>query len=133
MILICGASHRSPSSRANLRFQPKSLPCALHHRTAGGGLSSHKQGNTDDAIVADHGNLGRSAVLHDIQQRDDGGRWKIHVGQRGARLVQHLTQRQVDGFQEGQPALRLCVRQSGEQVIVYRLGRKTLHRTPRCI
>jgi len=36
----------APKSSAP-RFQPKSLTGALHHRTAGGGLSSHEQGDTD--------------------------------------------------------------------------------------
>ena len=116
-----------------LRFQPKPLTGALHHRTAGGRLSAHEQGNADDALIADHGNLCRGAVLHDIQQRDDGGRWKIDVAQRSARLVKHLAQRQVDGFQERQPALRLCIRQRGEQVVFYSLRRKNFHRTPRGI
>jgi Cdc6-like AAA superfamily ATPase len=43
------------------------------------------------------------------------------VAQRNARLVKHFAQRQVDGFQERQPALRLCMRQHGEQVVFYML------------
>ena len=59
--------------------EPKTLSGALHNRPAGGGLTTHKKRDTDDALVPHHGNFGRRAVFHDVQQRHDGCGREIHM------------------------------------------------------
>ena len=51
-----------------LRRQSEALTGALHDRAAGSRFPAHEQRDTDDSFVAGHGDLGRCAVLHDIEQ-----------------------------------------------------------------
>ena len=111
--------HRCPVELVldHTRFQAQALAGALHDRAAGRGLAAHEQRDADDALVADHSDLGRSAIFHDVQQRDDGSDRKVHMAQRAAGLVKHLSQRHFDQFELWLPALPLCVRQCGEQMV----------------
>jgi hypothetical protein len=36
--------------------------------------------------MTDDGNLRGRPILRDIEQRDDGGRWKVHVAERDAKF-----------------------------------------------
>ena len=45
-----------------LRGQAKALASALHYGTARRGLAAHKQRYADDALIADHGDLGRAPL-----------------------------------------------------------------------
>ena len=80
---------------------------ALHDRAAGRRLAAHEQRDADHAFVADDGDLGRRAVLHHVEQRDDRRRREVDVAQRAARFVEHLAERQVDRLELRQPALPL--------------------------
>ncbi len=78
------------------RRQTKALASALDDRPAGRQLAAHEERNADDAFIADNGDLGRRAVFHDVEKRDDGRRREIHVAERAARLVQDLAQWHLD-------------------------------------
>ncbi|MNL28984.1 hypothetical protein D3C87_1506540 [compost metagenome] len=67
-------------------------PRALHDCPAGGGFSTHEQGNPDDAFVADHGDLGRGAIFHHTQQGDDAVHRKADMSHPPARFVQSFPQ-----------------------------------------
>ena len=103
--------------------QAPALARALHHGAAGRGLAAHEQRDADHAFVADHRNLGRRAVLHHVQQRDDGRGREVHMAERAARLVQHLAERQVDPLEQGLPALPFGGRQGGQQVVFARIAK----------
>src|ERR1700679_4167550 len=102
----------------DLRLQPISQSGALHYRAARRGIAAHEQRNTDDALIAHHGDLVGGTILHHVQQRDDGRRWKVHMAQRAAGFVKHLAERHVDPLELWQPALRFGIRQCGEQVVL---------------
>jgi hypothetical protein len=91
------------------------MPGTLHHRPAGRGVAAHEQGDADDAVVAHDGDLGRSAVGHDVQQRDDRIDREIHVAQYATpdsymRLAQrqgHQCQIRLQAFKFGLQVARL--------------------------
>jgi hypothetical protein len=113
-----------------LRFQAIALAGALHDRTARRRFAAHEQGDADDAFIADHGDLGRGAVLHHIQQRDDCCRRKVDVTKHAARFVEHLAERQVDPFELGFPALPFGIRQSREQLVLSGVADSEHWKTP---
>ncbi len=94
---------------------------ALHDGATRRGLTAHEQGNAENALVADHGDFSRCAILHDIQQRHDGIGRKVDVFELPARLVEHFAQLQWDQLQMGSKALKLACRQCREQVILLRV------------
>jgi hypothetical protein len=47
-------------------------------------------------VVADHGDLGRGAVFHHIEQGDDGVGGEVNMAQSLAGLVQRRPERQFD-------------------------------------
>jgi len=46
----------------------------------------------DDSLVADHGDLGRCAVLHDIEEGHDRGGREIDMTHLVAGLVEHVAE-----------------------------------------
>ena len=112
----------------DLGFQPQTLSGALYHGPARRGIAAHEQRNTDDALIAHHGDLGGGAVLHHIQQRDDGGRWKVHMAQRAAGLIQHSSERHLDGLHLRQQARLHGIRQRCEQMILVDIVNSDVHR-----
>jgi hypothetical protein len=80
-------------------LQAIGVACALHHSPVRYCFAAHEEGDADDALVADHGDLCGSAVLHDVQQGDDGGGGKIDMAQLLTRLVEGHPERQRDQFQ----------------------------------
>ena len=99
-------------------FQPVAVAGALHDRAAGRGFAAHEQGNTDDSLVADDGDFGRSAIRHDVEQGNDGGGGKIDVAHLAAGLIKRLGERHRDQFQIGQDASVLVRRQGGKKVVL---------------
>ncbi len=59
--------------------QPIGVALALHNRPIRHGSAAHEEGDTDDALVADHGDFGRRAILHDVKHGHDAGRGEIGV------------------------------------------------------
>ena len=82
------------------------------------GLATHEQGDADDALVADHGDFGRCAVFHDVEQRHDGGGGEIDVAHRNTGFANGVAQRHRDQFQMGEQARIFVRREGGEQVIL---------------
>ncbi len=95
----------------------------LHHGPIRHGFAAHEQGDADDALVADHGDFGGRAILHDVQQGHDGGGREIDVAQPIPGLVQGLTERQRDQFQVGKQALAFGLGQDRQQMILPRVQR----------
>src|SRR5208282_6646027 len=91
-----------------LGFEPNAITCALYDGVAGSGLAAHKQGYTEHTFVPYDGDFRRRAVLHDIQQGNDGRRGKIDVSQAGTGFVQNLTQLHTDHFQMGPQPLEVA-------------------------
>jgi len=52
-----------PVARQSIR-----MTGALHDRAARRGFAAHEQRDTEHTVIAHHGNLRGSSVLHDIQQ-----------------------------------------------------------------
>src|SRR6202158_5835276 len=73
-------------------LEPESVPRALHHSAAGRGLAAHEQGYAQNTLVADDGNFSGRAILHDVQQRKDGGGGEIDVAQLDPGLIEDLTE-----------------------------------------
>lgn len=82
------------------------MACALYDSATGCRFPAHEHGDADNTFVADHGNFGRGTVFHDIQQRHDGGGWKIDIRHAITRFVQHMSERHLDVFQIGTPRLQ---------------------------
>jgi hypothetical protein len=101
-----------------LRVQAQALAGALHHRAAGRRFAAHEERDADQAFEADHRDLGRGAVLHQVQQRDDRGRRKVHVVQPRTRFVEHFAQWQIDHLEVGQPALEFDIRHGRKQLVL---------------
>ena len=82
---LCVAQQQMQNGRAVERFldhsrsQSITMTCDLNHRSAGRRLATHEQRDTDDALVADHSDLGGGATFHHVHQRDDCGGGEIHV------------------------------------------------------
>ena len=77
------------------------MPRALHDGAAGRRVTTHEQGYAQDAFVANDGDLGRCAILHHIQQRNDARCGKIDVPQLGSGLIQNVTEVHRYQFQMG--------------------------------
>jgi len=89
----------------HLRPQPVAVAGALHDGATGRRLSAHEERDADDAFVADHGDLGRRAVLHHVEKRDDRGRREVDVTERRSGFVDDLPQGHLDALELGQPSL----------------------------
>jgi hypothetical protein len=105
-----------------LRFEricaePEPPAGALHHCAVWCGFAAHEKRDANDALLANDSNLGRRAVLQDVQQRDDGGGREVHVTERHTGLVQDMAERQVHMFELGQPPLQFSVGKRREQTI----------------
>jgi hypothetical protein len=59
----------------------------------GRGFTAHEERHADRALVSDHGDFRRGAILEHVQERDDRVGRKIDMTQRVARLVQNFTER----------------------------------------
>jgi hypothetical protein len=80
-------------------------------------FTAHEEGDADEAVVADHRDLGGVAFGRQMHQRDDRGRREIDVPHDLAGLPQHLARRHVDPFESRRPALQHFGRQRGQKVI----------------
>ncbi len=95
---------------------------ALHYGTARRALAAHEECHPDHAFVADHGDLGGSAVLHDVEERDNGVGREVDVPHGVARLIQDLPELQGHQLQVREHALCGLARQCGKDVILFRGG-----------
>jgi hypothetical protein len=93
-----GSASATPSSRRNAgaawdrreRTPPSAIAPSPGRRgrrfaprpAAGRGFAPHEQGDADDALVAHHGDFRRGAILHDVEQGDDGIDGEIGVMRR---------------------------------------------------
>jgi len=89
----------------------------LHHRAAHGALA-FEQRHADHAFMADHGDLGGGAVLHHIEQRDDGGGGEVHIFHGIAELEEFLAERQLYQFQMFKQGFQCLARQRGQQFVL---------------
>ena len=103
-------------------LQPIALSRALYDRPAGGRIAAHEQRDADDSLVAHHCNFSRSAAFQDIQERDDGIRRKVHMLKLTAGLVDRAAEWHRNRLQMSIEATEDICRQSGEQVILARIG-----------
>ena len=62
---------------------------------AGSGIPTHEKGYAEHAFVPDDSNFCRRAILHDIEQGNDGRCGEIDVPQSGARFVEDLSRSKV--------------------------------------
>ena len=111
-------------------LQPVGVTGALHNGPAGRGLAAHEEGDADDSLVTDHGDFGRCAVLHDVEQGHDRGGGEIDVAHPNAGLVKHLTERHRDPFQMREEACVFVRRQGGEKMILAGVRRDRHGRSP---
>src|SRR5438045_1277926 len=74
--------------------QPVALAAALHNGAARRRLAAHEERDPDYAVVADDGDLGRSAVLQYIEERNDRATREIQVALGTARFVHRRSKRQ---------------------------------------
>ena len=52
-------------------LQLETMAGALNHRAAGRGFTAHEQRDSHQPFVPHHGDLGRRAVLHHVEERND--------------------------------------------------------------
>src|ERR1039457_4015341 len=74
-------------------LEPEAVSSALYHRTAGRRVATHEQRNAENALVANKRDFSGRPIFHDVEQRNDGCRWEIHVRQRAPWFVENLTKR----------------------------------------
>src|SRR5207247_6716555 len=97
-----------------LRLQPESVPRALDDCATGRGLATHKQRYTQNTFVTYDRNFSRRAILHDVQQRNDGRRWKVDVPQPDTGFIEDITEPHRYEFQMGREPFVVARRQGGE-------------------
>ena len=105
-----------------LPWQPVGRTRALHDRPARRALPAHEQRDADQALVAHHRDLGRCAVLHHVQQRDDGVGRKIDVAQRVARLIQDFAERQSASSRWGEQPVLYVQARGGQEMVLLGIG-----------
>ena len=91
-------------------------------------------------FVAHDRDFGRRAVLHDVQQGNDGRRGEIDVAQLGPGFIENVTEGHRYQFQVGCEPLVVAPRQGVEQMVLVRSvprgrsgGRPVLQRREGCI
>ena len=65
----------------------RKAPRDLRYGLIRGRLAAHEQGDADGALVAHQPHLGGRAVLHGVDQRDDGGRGDGVADIGGSRVI----------------------------------------------
>jgi hypothetical protein len=82
--------------------------------------AAQEGGEARHALVAHHAHLGRRAVVHEGDQRDDATAGEIDVGGRLVGVAEDLLELQLDGFQLGEEALVLLPGQGRQQAVLAR-------------
>ena len=72
----------------------------------------------DQALVAHHGDLGRGAVLHHVEQRNDRAGGEVDVVEDAAGLVDHVAERHREGLEVRRQSLHLGYREGSKQVVL---------------
>jgi hypothetical protein len=67
--------------------------------------AAHEDGHPNDALVADHREFGRRAVLQAVEQRHNARDREVHMVGFAARLEKHLPERHVEFFKQWRPLL----------------------------
>src|SRR5690348_5533176 len=98
--------------------EPIRLTGTLHEGATRSRFTSHEQRHPDGALSAHHGDLGRRAVTHDVQERDDRVRRKIDVPQCGTGFVEHLAEWHWNQLEMRKKSFALGRRQGAEDVVV---------------
>jgi hypothetical protein len=83
-------------------------------------LTPAKQRNAEDALVTYDSDFSRRAILHDVQERNDGCGVEIDESQWGAGFIEDVTEPQRYQFQMGGDAVVVAHRQGIEQMILMR-------------
>src|SRR6476661_1671384 len=63
----------------------------LHDGLGYRSLLAEKDGDTQHPLITDRRDRQTRAVVHDLEQRDDGRLWKIYMFDRLAQLVEHFA------------------------------------------
>src|ERR1700738_2187279 len=82
-------------------LEPESVPRALHHRAAGRGLAAHEQGYAENTLVTYDSDFSGRAILHDVEQRKDGGGGEIDVAQLDPGFIENLAELHRYQFEMG--------------------------------
>ena len=89
----------------HLCLHPEGPAGALHDGAIGHGVASHEECDADQPLVTCHAHLGGRAVLHQVEQRDEGGGREIDVALPPAGFIDDLAEREGDVPQVRQEAL----------------------------
>jgi hypothetical protein len=111
----------------HLRLHPEGVPGALHDGAVGHGVAAHEERDADQALATRHAHLGRGAVLHQVEERDDGGGGEIDVALPPAGLVDDLAEREGDAPEVRPEPLKLLLGEPGEQPIACRFNLSLRH------
>src|SRR6202521_577599 len=99
-------------------LEPESVPGALHHRAAGRGLAAHEQGYAEDTLVAYDRDFSGCAILHDIEERKNGGGREIDMAHLNPGFVEDLAKPHRHQFQMGCQPLVGAGRKGIQQMIL---------------
>jgi hypothetical protein len=90
-------------------------------------LAAHEQGDAHRTIVADDRDPRRSAVFHDMEQRNEAVGRKIHMPLRAALFVDSPPERHRHKLQVRQQALVVRRRQCSKQPVHFASDRRNSH------
>jgi len=96
----------------------KGFAGALHDGAARSRLTTHEERNSYNPLIAADRDLGRRAIFHHIQQREDAIRREVNVPHLVAGLVQDMAERHRRYHYAFADASQFGRRQGGEQVIL---------------
>lgn len=91
-----------------LARKAKAVTAALHDGATRRGLAAHEQRDPDHPLEAYDGDFCRRTVFHDVEQRDDGGRGKVHVPLSATGLIENVSKRQFDHFEVLSKPVHFC-------------------------
>jgi hypothetical protein len=74
----------------------------LDYRSVRHALAAHEEGNADDALIADDGDLGGRPALQDVKQGYDGRDREIDIGEGASGFVYGLPEREIDQLEAGE-------------------------------
>ena len=101
-----------------LSGQSVGMPSALHNGAARSAFPTHEHRHADESFVADDGYLRGGAVLHDIQQRNDGVGGEVDMSEGIDRFIEDLAERQCNSLQVRDQTLLYLLGKRGEQMVL---------------
>jgi len=99
----------------DLRRQSECIPCYRDDGPAASGLTSQKEGDTEDTLVSYQTHLRSRAILHGVEQRYDGIGGKVTMLDGFAGLVEDLSERKCYRLQMKQQIFQLGGRQRAQE------------------